>query len=154
MTDRVKDASELDGAWWLQAKPFAWPAEDLSILAPYESTEIGCDLLNNQVFVDAPDWGITPREDGFLCFYHWDIWATRERPPELGEEERRINAMQAGLGHLDDDTRYIRLQTACLHRCWWEFPGNVDLILDGISLGRVNLDGGVSCEPPWSFLLV
>ena len=83
------------------------------------------------------------------------LWSMRERkkdPAETDEEKQKINEMQRALGPLDDDTRFIRIQIACLERCYWTFPANVDLIIDGIGSGKVNLDAGVSCQPPWTGL--
>ncbi len=65
----------------------------------------------------------------------------------------QINGLQSLAGPLSDDDRYIRIQIAVLQRCWWEFPKNVDCILDGIGTGRINLDRQISCEPPWSDML-
>lgn len=34
-------------------------------------------------------------------------------------------------------------------RCFWTFPANIDLVLNGIASGRPVLDERISCEPPW-----
>jgi hypothetical protein len=69
---------------------------------------------------------------------------------EEDEERQRINLMQRALGPVDDDARYLRIQIACLARCYFTFPANVNLVLEGIGRGRPNLDARISCEGPWN----
>jgi len=137
----------LNAAWWQTA---ARPGEDLAkdepLLGPYGRTRPGYELVRTDS--DSTDAG-----DGFAWVCLWDMWHKGDDPAQFDEEKRRINAMQSALGPVPDEDRYIRLQIACLQRCYWTFPPNVDLIVDGIGSGRVDLDGGVSCLPPWREML-
>ena len=90
-----------------------------------------------------------PGEDRYE-FCLWDIWHKGDNPADSDPLKRQINELQSRAEPLSDDGRYVRIQIAVLQRCWWEFPKNVDCILDGIATGRVNLDRRISCEPPWA----
>ena len=153
--DQNAGAQSLNEAWWFcERVSDLFPPDNVPLLAPYDLTQPGYELLVDQVLSSAPDWGFPHAGKGFVRVCLWDIWWEQEKDPaESDEEKQKINSMQRKLGILDDDIRYIRLQIACFQRCWWEFPANVDLILDGIASGKVNLDAGVSCEPPWAWLL-
>lgn len=118
---------------------------DSALLAPYSETRPGFELLTGT----SEHFPSVAENRYQVC--HWDIWATDD-PTERDAVRQRLNAMQMALGSLDDEARFVRLQIACLQRCWWEFPTNVDVVLRGIGSGTVNLDGRVSCEPPWSEL--
>ncbi|MCL2649040.1 MAG: hypothetical protein FWD61_18910 [Phycisphaerales bacterium] len=93
------------------------------------------------------------RDDGYSQICLWGIWHRGDDPALKDPEKAAINRMQQALPTLDEESRLIRLQMACMQRCWWEFPHNLDIIIDGIGSGRVNLGGHVSCEPPWSGLI-
>jgi len=156
--DRVKErnggAQPLNESWWEHDREDQLPPDDMSLLAPYEKTRPSFELLAADACECGLDVGYFPRVEGkYLLVCLWDIWEQEKDPADSDAEKRMINTMQRALGTLDDDTRYIRLQIACFQRCWWEFPANVDVILNGISTGRVNLDAGISCEPPWAWLL-
>jgi len=153
----IKDSSSparpLDEAWWERVSVDPLPPDDVSILVPYENTRLGFELLVADACEQGPDMGFARVEGGYFQVCLWDIWERDKDPADSDEEKQRINEMQRTLGRIAEDDRYIRLQIACLQRCWWEFPANVDLIIDGISTGQANLDAGVSCEPPWAWLL-
>lgn len=145
-------ARPLNEVWWNRGRMNLLPPDDVPLLAPYQETHPGFELL----VADACEpWASAyfARVGGHFKVCLWNIWEQEKDPADSDEEKRRINEMQQQLGVLHDDARYIRLQIAVLQRCWWTFPANVDLILDGISTDRVNLDTGVSCEPPWAELM-
>lgn len=143
----------LDEAWWEDGPPAdEWiPPEDAPILAPYDRTQAGFELIVPSTVKDAPDWDCFPvGEDGHQRINLWDIWKQDKDLAGEDQEKQKINGMQLALGVLSDDDRYIRIQIACLERCFWTFPANVDLILDGFASGKANLGAGISCEPPWT----
>jgi hypothetical protein len=141
----------LDEAWWLQQTARDLPPDDAPILAPYEKTRPGFELVVAKTLQCLQDIDCFPvGEDGYQRMCLWDIWNQKADPAEADAEKQRINDMQRALGFLGDDERYVRIQIACLQRCFWTFPENVELILDGIGKGRVKLDAGVGCEPPWA----
>lgn len=144
--DRNAGAQPLNEAWWERVSEDRFPPDDVPLLAPYEKTRPGFELLVASKMLGRY-FAVVESGHHQVCL--WNIWEREKDPADSDEEKQRINEMQLQLGALDDDIRYIRLQIACLQRCWWEFPANVDLILDGISAGPVNLGAGVSCEPPW-----
>ena len=45
-------------------------------------------------------------------------------------------------------------RAACLTRCYYTYPRNIDLVLDGIATGQPNVSEHISCEPPWSHSLL
>ena len=144
----------LNDAWWLDVHADDLPPDDAAILAPYEKTCPGFELLVGKTLEGQQGFDCFPvNENGYQRICLWSIWQRGSDPAEVDIEKQRINEMQRALGELSDDDRYIRIQIACFQRCWWEFPANVDLILDGIGTGQVNLDGRVSCEPPWAGMI-
>jgi len=160
MPRREKDMAEnrncsaqgrpLDQAWWEQIDT-DWPPRGAGpLLAPYEDTRPGFELLAPHASFDQ---FFPIKEGGYHRVCLWDIWDQDDHKDETDAEKLQLNQMQMVLGRLDDETRYVRLQIACLQRCWWEFPSNVDVILAGIGSGQVNLDAGISCEPPWASFL-
>ena len=144
----------LKAVWWqTDARPCEVPAKDESLLGPYDPKRPGYELvrLGYELVRLGSDSAEAGGEFAWVCL--WNVLHKTDDPALSDEEKRRINAMQSALGPVSDEDRYIRLQIACLERCYWTFPRNVDLILDGIVSGKVNLDGGVSCLPPWSGML-
>jgi len=127
------------------------PPDNLPILAPYEKTRPGYELLVNHGQRDMDVF--KPVQDGHLEVCLWNIWERHKDSADSDVEKQAINHMQRALGHLSDDDRYIRIQIADIERCHYTFPANVDLILRGIASGKVDLDREISCEPPWSWLL-
>jgi hypothetical protein len=141
----------LDQAWWPRDTEKDFPPDDAPILAPYGMTRPGFELIVAKTLQGLQDLDCFPvSEDGYRRICLWNIWNQKGDPTEADVEKQRINDMQRALGELSDDERYMRIQIACLQRCFWTFPENVELILDGIGKGRVNLDAGVGCEPPWA----
>jgi hypothetical protein len=137
-------------AWWL-CDEGGWPPREVPILAPYQGTRPGYERL----VAAACEAGLCAGDfeevgEGHFQVCLWDIWQRGADPAQSDEEKQRINEMQRALGVLDDDTRFVRLQIACLTRCYFTFPANIDLVLDGIGRGRPNLDARISCEPPWN----
>jgi hypothetical protein len=125
--------------------------DDAPILAPYERTQPGFELIVAEMLQCREDVDCFPvDENGHQRICLWNIWNQKSDPAEADVDKQRINDMQRALGELSDDERYMRIQIACFERCFWTFAENVELILDGIGKGRVNLDAGVSCEPPWA----
>lgn len=127
------------------------PADDAPILAPYASTDPGYELLVSGACESVSDRGCF--EDGGEGYVRFGLRDTGKRGADragLDEEVRLIDEMQRDLGVLSDDARYTRIQIACLTRCYFTFPANVDLVLDGIGRGKVNLDARVSCRSPWN----
>ena len=116
--------------------------KDAMLLAPYAETCPGFEVL----FGPSEHFAVDDANRYRVCI--WNIWAKND-PAEQDVEKQRINAMEVALGSLDDETRYIRLQIACLQRCYYAFPHTVDAVLRGIGAGVVQLDTNVSCEPPW-----
>ena len=149
MRERENQAEPLNEAWWIGNDIKDFPPDDAPLLAPYEETRPGFEL---GVAATSPGEAAFFKDvgDGYFQICLWNIWQKESDPADYDEEKRKINGMQRALGKLSDDDRYIRLQIACLARCFWTFPANVDLVLDGIVSGSVNLDSGVSCEPPWT----
>jgi hypothetical protein len=143
-------AGPLDEAWWLRDTEKDFPPDDAPILAAYQKTRPGFELVVAKTLYCRQDLDCFPAgDDGHQRICLWNIWEQKGDPADADAEKQRINDMQRALGELTEDDRYIRLQIACFERCFWTFPGNVELILDGIRKGRVNLDAGISCEPPW-----
>ena len=130
----------------------AYPAAGVALLAPYERTRPGYELG-----VSAASLGLSEHfPDAGGGFYEVNLWALWKRADQaaLDPEKQAVDRMQLALGPLSDGDRYVRLQIACLARCFWTFPATVDLILDGIAAGQPNLSAGISCEPPWTGLRV
>ncbi|MDY7010139.1 MAG: hypothetical protein SVV80_05230 [Planctomycetota bacterium] len=155
MTNDTEDSGSvvrpLNEAWWTRDDIEEFPPDDVPILAPYEKTRPGFELVVAKTLKDVRDMDCFPvSEDGNQQICLWNIWEQKKDPAEADEDKQKINEMQRSLDQLCDDDRYVRLQISCLQRCFWTFPGNVDMILDGIASGRVNLDAGISCEPPWT----
>jgi len=153
-------AEPLNDTWWFAEESGGYPPSDAPILAPYDKTRPGFEWIRAGVCEDGlvgehfKDVG-----DGFFEVCLWDIWrwAKGEKkgkplpdPAETDPKKQAINAMQAALGELSDEDRLIRIQSACLVRCHYTFPRNIDIVIDGIASGRVNLDTRISCEPPWN----
>jgi len=149
----------LTDAWWELGLPKVSPPTDAPIFAPYEKTRPGFELINAALCEpglageDFKDAG-----DGFFEVCLWDIWHWAEGeakgkpkpdPAEEDPEKEKINDMQQALGELSDDDRLVRVQTACLVRCHFTYPRNIDVVLEGIASGVPNIDEYVSCEPPW-----
>jgi hypothetical protein len=132
-------------AWWEDAKDSQdWmPADDVSLLGPYEKTRPGFEIVYGETNV------FENLGDGYSRVCLWSIYEKNKDPAESDKEKQKINEMQGVIERLSDDDRYVRIQIACLHRCFWTFPANVDLVLDGIASGKVKLETGISCEPPW-----
>ena len=152
MTDKSypDDHAPLSEAWWegLREGPFTAP-DDVPILAPYEKVRPGFEAL----VAEALEPGLEYKDlgDGHVELCLWNIFHQGDEDPADGDEDKlKINAMQCALGEPTEDDRFIRIQIACLVRCFWTFPENVDLVIDGIASGRVNLDARVACEPPWN----
>lgn len=131
----------LDACWW-QTPATAFPPNDAPLLAPYGETRPGFEVLCWD-FGEFPAFGV-----GQYLLCTWNIW-TKDDPATHDQEKQQINAMQQALGVLDDETRYLRLQIPCLMRCFYAFPATVDMLLAGIAAGEAQLDGKLSCEPPW-----
>jgi hypothetical protein len=129
----------LDEAWWERGEPEAAPPDHVPILAPYQKTRPGFELLPT-AGCPGCDFFFKEVGDGLVEVCLWNIWEQKEDPADSDEDKRKINKMQHALGALTDDDRYLRLQIACLQRCYWEFPSNVDLVLGGIASGEVDLD--------------
>jgi hypothetical protein len=147
-TDDHKAAQPpLDDAWWLSSSYVPPVPEHVPPLAPFGRTRPGFELVNT--VVGGPELCGEVVDGGYSRFCLWDLWAGSADPADVDEQKQRMNGMQRGLGDLDDNTRYVRIQIACLDRCFWTFPGNVDLVLDGIASGEARLDQDISCEPPW-----
>jgi len=144
-------AQPLDEAWWedLPREDFP-PPDHVPILGPCERTRPGFELLSPEM---DPSGHFRTVEGGYHEVCLWDLWGGDPDPAESSEVKQRINAMQLRLPPLDEETRLLRLQAASVVRCWWRFPANVDLVLGGIAAGSVNLEDGVSCEPPWTGML-
>ena len=148
----------LSEAWWEQEPKTFVPPSDVPILAPYETTRPGFEIL--VAAACEPELCGGHFEDlgnGTFQVCLWNIWhdvknkwQSKTDPAAADPEKQQINQMQRALGRLGDDDRYIRLQIACLVRCFWTFPANVDIVLQGISSGIPNIDSRISCEPPWS----
>lgn len=121
------------------------------IFAPYEKTQPGYELVNAAVCEPGLLGGMfEDAGEGYFRVPLWNIWDRKSDPATSDSQRQRINQMQHALGLLSEDTRLIRIQIACLVRCYFTFPGNVDLILKGIADGKPNLDAHLSCEPPWN----
>ncbi|MFC1525613.1 hypothetical protein ACFL6X_02260 [Candidatus Latescibacterota bacterium] len=133
-------------------------------MAPYEKARPGFELIRTDVCEegllgeDFRDAG-----EGYFEVCVWDIWhwAKGEKkgrplpdPAQEDRDKRAIDAMQVALGTLSEEDRLIRIQSACLTRCYCTYPGNIDLVLDGIARGRPNVSQHISCEPPWSHSLL
>lgn len=119
----------------------------MTILADYRSVPIGFELLRKDVFGEELPW---TKDEGFsLKFGLWDVAVRKCEPEQWDDEIRYINEMQKALGDLDEATRLLRIQISCFERCWYGFPENIDIILQGISQGGPEAEH-VSCEPPWS----
>jgi hypothetical protein len=154
-------AQPLDEAWWTCDSPHSFRPQDVPdnvpILAPYEKTHPGFELVVAAACEPRLCGGhFEDVGNGYFQVCLWNIWhdcknkwADKSDPADVDEEKRAINEMQRSLGPLDTDTRFVRIQIACFVRCWWDFPANLDLILDGIAKGCPNLDAPISCEPPW-----
>ena len=149
MGERGDQAKPLNEAWWIGDDIRDFPPDDAPLLAPYSRTRPGFEL---GVAATSPSEAAFFKDagDGYFQIRLWNIWQKENDPADYDKEKQKINGMQRALSKLSDDDRYIRLQIACLARCFWTFPANVDLILDGIASGSVNPDSGVSCEPPWT----
>jgi hypothetical protein len=134
----------LNEIWWEPLEQtLSGAADDAQLLAPYEQTRPGVEKFHTEAgFFRQP-------AEACGTVYLWDIWEKPKEPADESPEHRQINRMQEGLGRLDDESRFIRMQIACFNRCWYRFPHNVDIILQGIAAGHANLDEHVSCEPPW-----
>lgn len=144
------DSAPLNEAWWdeLRVKPFVAP-DDVPILAPYEKARPGFEAL----VADALEPGLGYRDvgDGHVELCLWNIFHEGDDDPaDADDVKQKINDMQRALDAMSDDDRYVRIQAACLVRCFWTFPQNVDQVIDGIASGEVNLDDQVACEPPWN----
>ncbi len=137
---------------------------DAPIFAPYEKTRPGFELVRAEVCEEG-----LPGEDfedvggGYFEVCEWDIWhwAVGEKngtpkpdPAETDPEKQAINAMQRAIGELSEDDRMIRIQSACLNRCYITFPRNIDLVIEGIAAGKPNISEHISCEPPWNHSLL
>lgn len=134
------------------------------ILAPYERSRPGFELIRT----DACEESLSCEDfrdagEGYFEVCVWDIWhwAKGEKegkpqpdPAQEDPEKRAINEMQVALGGLSEEDRLIRIQAACLTRCYYTYPGNIDLVLDGIAAGRPNVSQHLSCEPPWAHSLL
>ena len=152
----------LGGAWWEEEPKTFVPPSDVPILAPYERTRPGFEIL--AAAACEPELCGGHFEDlgnGTFQVCLWNIWhdiknkwQSKTDPAGADPEKRQINQMQRSLGHLSDDDRYVRLQIACLNRCFWTFPANVDLVLQSISGGEPNIDSRISCEPPWNYSIL
>jgi len=152
MTDKneTEVSVALGEVWWdgVRKEPFVAP-DGVPILAPYEKVRPGFEALEAK----AIDPGVEYRElgDGHIELCLWDIFFQGDDDPaERDEIMLKINEMQRALGEITEDDRYIRIQIACLVRCFWTFPKNVDLVIKGIGSGKVNLDEHMACEPPWN----
>ena len=154
MTGHTHTAPLSENWWEDNTQVDLLPLIERNILAPYEMTSPGNELLSSALFEHTPGWGFPSYDENFTSVSHWTVWPNDEDKGDT--DTRRIDAMQAGLGTLSDETRYLRLQVACFQRCWFEFAEsaeNLKRILSGIGEMEVNLDGCVSCEPPWSLLM-
>jgi hypothetical protein len=139
----------LDDVWWVRKEDF--PPDDLPILAPYERTRSGFELIAAEMLKNSPDSAEFPvDEDGYQRICLWNVFEKEKDPAITDEEKQRINEMQQALEKVSDNDRYIRVQIACYDRCYWTFPRNVDLIINGIAEERPNLSMCVGCEPPWN----
>jgi hypothetical protein len=144
-------AAPLDEAWWLnrQVDKSAPPPVEQPILAPYSRTrpgfEVGVAAASRGQAGYFKDIG-----DGCYELCLWNIWRKEGDPADSDPQKQAINEMQKALGQVEEEDRFIRIQIACLARCYWTFPANVDLVLRGIATGRAGLDVGISCEPPWT----
>jgi hypothetical protein len=162
MVDETKDtglAQPLHETWWEPRTEPARAPDGAGIFAPYEKTRPGFELIRADVCED----GLVGEEfkdagDGYFEVCLWDIghWARGEKkgqpggdPADSDPEKQAINAMQRALGPLSDDDRLIRIQAACLNRCYYTFPRNIDVVIDGIATGKVNINEPISCDPPW-----
>jgi hypothetical protein len=129
----------------------AWGEIDVPIFAPYEKTQPGYELVSAAVCEPGLLGGMF--EDAGEDYFQvplWDLWDRRGDPAASDPQKQRINEMQRSLGALSEDARLIRIQIACLDRCYFTFPANVDLVLGSIADGKPNLDARISCEPPWN----
>jgi hypothetical protein len=121
------------------------------ILAPYEKTRPGFEMLIAKTLKGGQDIDCFPIDKkGYQKVCLWNIWAQKKDPADTDEEKQKINKMQQALGTISDNDRYLRIQIACLARCYWTFPNNVDLIINGIVKGWPDLSAAVGCEPPWN----
>jgi hypothetical protein len=146
--------NESDEPWWKTETTNGIPPDDRPLLAPYEETRPGYELLVEETCIGPRDMGVFKTvQSKYLEICLWNIWEKKKDPADTDVEKRRINEMQLALNYLSDDDRYIRLQIADLERCHYTFPRNVDLILEGIASGKVCLDETISCEPPWAWML-
>ncbi|MFA6134272.1 MAG: hypothetical protein WC869_09695 [Phycisphaerae bacterium] len=149
MSDQTRP---LDKTWW-KLPTVDVPADDVPLLAPYELTMPGFELLFADPIQKAQNIEFQ-KVDGFFRVCVWNIWWNKPADPAAEDIVRqRINHLQQEVGIVSDDDRYIRLQIACLKRCFYTFPGNVNLVIDGIACGKVDLSDGIGCEPPWTALL-
>jgi len=153
---KTKASSTTKKDWWLFDTEFnRLPLETSEILAPYELTSPGSELLSSVLFDETgPDWGFPSVDGKYSKVSYWTIWPEDE--DKRDEEMKLIDDWQSELGPLEDEVRYLRLQIACFQRCRFEFEesgANLETVLNGIYQGEVDLDGQVSCEPPWSILV-
>jgi hypothetical protein len=130
-------------------QPRRW---DGSLLAPAGEARPGYERGILSALPCMSGFFTKPDDDRYeLCL--WNIWHKGDNPAKNDPIKQQLNVLQAACKPLTDDDRYIRIQIAVLLRCWWEFPKTVDRIIEGIATGHVNLDGRISCEPPWSEML-
>lgn len=139
-------------------------SDNVLILAPYERTRPGFELIRADVCEEGLlGFDFKDAGEGYFEVCLWDIWywATGEKKgkshpdPALNDPEKQaINKMQIALGEPSEEDRLIRIQSACLTRCYYTFPKNIDLVIDGIAKGRPNVNAHISCEPPWAHSLL
>ena len=141
-----------------------FPPDTVSILAPYEKTRPGYEWVR----ADACEDGLVGEDfrdagEGYFEVCLWNIWhwaagekrgKRRPEPAGADPEKQAINGMQLALGELSEEDRLIRIQSACLNRCYYTFPENINLVIEGIASGRPNVSAHISCEPPWNHSLL
>lgn len=146
--NNMADACQpLTDSWWEQRKT-EMPPDEAPILAPFENTRPGFEIGMIGAFSRSVEY-FQDIGNGRYQVCLWNIWERQADPADADPVKQQINRMQQGCGRLSDDDRYIRIQIACVRRCWWRFPSNVDCIIRGIGAGQVDLTARVSCEPPW-----
>lgn len=144
-------------AWWKGNEENKWWLTDVPILAPYELTTPGEELITAAA-IGEKDLIVLLNGVNYAKICMWDIWydwrnPSKPNPAASDREKQLINEMQKSLGRVDDGARYLRIQIACVRRCFWTFPRNIDVIIEGITRGEPNIDEAISCEPPWSEIL-
>ena len=140
------------------------PPDNVSILAPYAKTRPGYEWVRADVCEDGLVGGdFRDAGEGYFEVCLWEIWHwaagekrgnPRPDPAQIDAEKQAINDMQRALGEPSEEDRLIRIQSACLNRCYYTYPDNINQVIDGIATGRPNVRAHISCEPPWSHSLL